>query len=121
MRIQSERLPRWLRPPPARTAALDNERRPGTVLRVSQTRALPPAAAAAAYCEVSVAMPDRNDRKFNAVRSPVRIELNGPRTMPNTSPAASSAPSSTDHDTSTLRSSWAKVSVAQRVPARRPG
>ena len=34
----SERLPRWLCPPPARTAAFSRARRPGVVLRVSRTR-----------------------------------------------------------------------------------
>ncbi len=33
---QSERLPRWLAPPPALTAAFSSVRRPGSVLRVSQ-------------------------------------------------------------------------------------
>ena len=80
---------------------------PGTVLRVSQTRAGPPAAAASTNCEVRVAMPDRCPRKFSAVRSPVRIDRNGPRTIPNTSPGASSAPSGTDHDSSTAGSSCA--------------
>ena len=34
----SDRLPRWLWPPPARTAAFSRARRPGVVLRVSSTR-----------------------------------------------------------------------------------
>ena len=38
-RIQSDRLPRWLAPPPARTAAFSSARSPGVVLRVSHTRA----------------------------------------------------------------------------------
>ena len=44
---QSLRLPRWFRPPPARTAAFSSERSPGVVFRVSHTCAEPPAAAAA--------------------------------------------------------------------------
>ena len=41
MSTLSERLPRWLTPPPARTAAFSRARRPGVVFRVSRTRALP--------------------------------------------------------------------------------
>ena len=38
MRTASDRLPRWLAPPPARTAAFSRARRPGRVLRVSRMR-----------------------------------------------------------------------------------
>ena len=37
-RTASDRLPRWLCPPPARTAAFSSARSPGVVLRVSRTR-----------------------------------------------------------------------------------
>ena len=56
---QSDRLPRWLAPPPARTAAFSRLRSPGVVLRVSQMRAGPPAAAASTNARVRVAMPER--------------------------------------------------------------
>ena len=77
-RIQSDRLPRWLAPPPARTAAFSRLRRPGVVLRVSQMRVGPAAAATTTNRRVSVAMPDRWPRKLSAVRSPVRIDASGP-------------------------------------------
>ena len=56
-RIQSERLPRWLAPPPALTAAFSSARRPGVVLRVSQIRAVPPVAATSTKVRVRVAIP----------------------------------------------------------------
>jgi len=86
--IQSERLPRWLRPPPARTAAFASERIPGTVLRVSHTRPSPPSEAFDTNAAVSVAMPDRCPRKFNAVRSPLSSDASRPETTPNTWPGS---------------------------------
>ena len=75
---QSDRLARWFTAPPARTAAFSRVRRPGVVLRVSQMRAEPPSAAASAKRRVSVATPERWQRKFSAVRSAVRIGASGP-------------------------------------------
>ena len=66
----SERLPRWLCPPPARTAAFSNARRPGVVLRVSMTRVAGLAAVHGVHePRVREATPDRWPRKFRAVRS----------------------------------------------------
>ena len=56
----SERLDRWLVPPPARTAAFSSTRSPGVVLRVSSTATDGlRSCAAATYCAVSVATPER--------------------------------------------------------------
>ena len=79
---QSDRLPRWFTPPPARTAAFWRVRSPGVVFRVSQIRADPPDAAASANRLVMLAIPERWHRKFRAVRSPVRIDAIGPLTVP---------------------------------------
>ena len=79
---QSDRLPRWLTAPPARTAAFCSVRSPGVVLRVSQIRADPPDAAASTNRRVIVATPDRWHRKFSAVRSPVSTDAIGPLTVP---------------------------------------
>ena len=65
-------------------------------------------------------MPDRWLRKFSAVRSAVRMEASGPATVPMVVPAATASPSSARQSTPTAGSSWAKVSVAQRVPASTP-
>ena len=117
---QSDRLPRWFDPPPARTAAFSSDRSPGVVLRVSQMRAAPPRAAASANRRVSVATPDRWHRKLRAVRSPVRIGANGPSTRPMTAPGSTAAPSASCQRTSTSASSWANVSTAHAVPATTP-
>src|SRR5438309_5563424 len=121
MRTASDRLPRWLAPPPARTAAFSRARRPGVVLRVSRIRHRPPAAAAAsAWARVRVAMPDRWPRKLSADRSPVRTDRSGPLTVPSRWPAASVSPSAAAQVTVTAGSSWANTSLATAVPARTP-
>ncbi len=57
IRTASDRDARWLRPPPARTAAFSSARSPGSVLRVSRIRTPPPAAWTNA--RVRVATPDQ--------------------------------------------------------------
>ena len=64
-------------PPPQRTAYFCRARRPGSVLRVSSTRALVPSSAAT-QCEVAVATPERWEAKFRAVRSAVSRPRVGP-------------------------------------------
>ena len=81
----SERLPRWLAAPPARTAAFSSARRPGVVLRVSQTRIVGPAASTKR--RVRVATPERWHTKLRAVRSAVSTDASGPATVPSTWPA----------------------------------
>ncbi len=66
-------------------------------------------------------MPDRWLRKFNAVRSPVRIGASGPLTEPITQPASTVAPSRCAQFTSSAGSICANDSSAQPVPAMRPG
>ena len=88
----SESVPRWFTPPPARTAAFSTARRPGSVLRVSQIRATGPAAST--NRRVSEATPDRWQRKLSALRSPVSTERNGPDTSPTLVPGATTSPSS---------------------------
>ena len=49
---------------------------------MSQIRADPPEAAASTNRRVIVAMPERWQRKFSAVRSPVSTDAIGPVTVP---------------------------------------
>src|SRR3954452_1321231 len=117
-RTNSDSEPRWFTPPPARTAAFSTARRPGSVLRVSQTRAVGPAASTKR--RVSEATPERWHRKLSALRSPVRTERSGPDTSPTFVPAATASPSSSSHCTRTAGSTWANTSVAHAVPASTP-
>src|SRR5262245_29349500 len=118
---QSDRLPRWLDPPPARTAAFSSARRPGVVLRVSHTRRSPPASVMASTKRaVRVATPDRWPRKFSAVRSAVRMGASGPRTSAMATPAVTRSPSSAHQASSSWGSTWRKASMAQSRPARMP-
>ena len=87
----SERLPRWLAAPPARTAAFSSARRPGVVLRVSHTRIAGPAASTKR--RVRVATPERWHTKLRAVRSAVSTDASGPATVPSTWPAVTASPS----------------------------
>ena len=118
----SDSDPRWFTPPPARTAAFSSARRPGSVLRVSQTRARLPGASAAASTKrrVNVAIPERWQRKFSEVRSAVRIDASGPSTVPMTSRASTVSPSVARQWTTTELSTCAKASVAHAVPASTP-
>ena len=68
---------RWLRPPPARTAAFSRPRRPGVVLRVSRIAAPVPATASTKRA-VRVATPERWPRKLSAVRSAASSARAGP-------------------------------------------
>ena len=68
---------RWLRPPPAATAAFSSARSPGVVLRVSRMRAPVPATASTKRA-VRVAMPERWPRKLSAVRSATSSAAAGP-------------------------------------------
>ncbi len=115
---QSDRLPRWFHPPPARTAAFSSERRPGVVLRVSQTwTGRRPSTKRA----VSVATPERWFRKFRAVRSAVRIECSGPSTVPTVWPRRRPGRRRRRASvTVTAGSSWAKASVAHRGAGQHP-
>ena len=68
---------RWLRPPPAATAAFSSARSPGVVLRVSRMRAPVPATASTKRA-VRVAIPERWPRKLSAVRSATSSAAAGP-------------------------------------------
>ena len=92
IRTESPRPIRWLLPPPHRTACFSSSRRPGSVLRESRTTAPVPATAATQRA-VTVAMPDRWQRKFSAVRSAVSSPRTGPRRTIAGRPAASPLPS----------------------------
>ena len=113
----SERLTRWLLPPPARTAAFSKLRSPGVVLRVSNT-ATPPAASTKAL--VWVAMPERCPKKLSATRSAVQMEANEPETSAMACPAFKLSPSVACQASSTSASTKAKASCAQAVPAKMP-
>ena len=91
---KSDSEPRWLTPPPARTAAFSSARSPGVVLRVSHTRHAGLAAAAASTNRrVSEATPERWQRKLRAVRSAVSTDASGPVTVAITSPGPRRSPS----------------------------
>src|SRR5690606_20739033 len=92
IRAASDRDIRWLTPPPQRTAYFCRARRPGSVLRLSRTRALVPATAST-HRAVSVAIPDRWVTRLSAVRSAVRRALAGPSTVISTSPLRTRSPS----------------------------
>ena len=115
---KSDRLPRWLAPPPARTAAFSSARNPGVVLRVSQMRAFP--WVARTQCRVVDATPERCCRKFSAVRSAVSIDASGPSTCARVWPGPTSWPSSACQRTSSAGSTWWNTSVAAAQPARTP-
>ena len=87
-RMPSESEPRWLAPPPARTAAFSRARRPGVVLRVSRMRAVGPAASTKR--RVRVATPERWPSRLRAVRSAVSTDASGPLDPARTCPASSS-------------------------------
>ena len=74
----SDSEPRWLTPPPARTAAFSRARSPGVVLRVSRIRAVAPAASTKR--RVRVATPERWPSRLRAVRSAVSTDASGPST-----------------------------------------
>src|SRR5579875_2871570 len=117
----SERLPRWLAPPPARTAAFSRARSPGVVFLVSQTRQEGlTASTAATYRAVRLATPERWQRKLSAVRSAVTTERKLPVTVPITVPGSSRAPSRRARS-SCAPPTWRRVSTANEVPARTPG
>ena len=88
----SSRPKRWFDPPPTRTAYFCAARSPGIVLRVQQTCARVPAIASA-MPRAAEATPLRCDRKFNAVRSAVRMPRAGPLTVAIRSPGRSRVPS----------------------------
>ena len=67
-------------PPPCTTACFSRARRPGVVLRVAAMRAVVPLVSAT-YRAVSVATPERRQRKLRPVRSAARMLANGPRTL----------------------------------------
>ncbi len=73
---KSDSEPRWFTPPPARTAAFSSARSPGSVLRVSQTRA--GRRRPRTKRRVAVATPERWQRKLSAVRSPVSTDRERP-------------------------------------------
>ena len=73
-------------PPPQRTAYFCSARQPGSVLRVSSTRALVPSRAST-HAAVAVATPERWQAKLSAVRSAVSRPRVGPATRMTTSPA----------------------------------
>ena len=68
---------RWLRPPPAATAAFSSDRSPGVVLRVSRIVARLPLTASTKRA-VSVATPDRWQSRLSAVRSAASSARAGP-------------------------------------------
>ena len=120
---RSERLMRWLSPPPQRTAYFCRARHPGSVLRVSRTRALVPSSAAT-QAAVAVATPERWHAKLSAVRSAVSSPLVGPATRITTSPADTRLPSGTRSliSTSSPRTVWktrAAIPSPATVPASR--
>ena len=117
-RMPSDSEPRWLTPPPARTAAFSRARRPGVVLRVSRMRARSPAASTKRL--VRVATPDRWPRRLRAVRSAVSTGARGPDTRAITVPGASRSPSARSHSTSMPGSTARNVSAAARRPASTP-
>ena len=121
-RTMSDSEPRWLAPPPARTAAFSRARSPGVVLRVSQTWVAGLAAATASTSSrVALATPDRWHRKFSAVRSAVSRVRSGARTVATASPGATRSPSARVQVSSIAVSTCAEASVAQARPARTPG
>ena len=90
-RMPSPSEPRWLAPPPARTAAFSSARRPGVVLRVSRMRDRP--WASATNRRVRVAMPERWPTRLRAVRSAVSTDASGPSISAMTWPGRTSTPS----------------------------
>src|SRR2546426_730798 len=70
---------RWLRPPPAATAAFSSDRSPGVVLRVSRI-AVPVPATACTKRAVSVATPERWESRLSPVRSAASSARAGPLT-----------------------------------------
>src|SRR4051812_2236096 len=113
--IPSKSAPRWLVPPPARTAAFSNSRIPGVVLRVSSNRVRVPASADA-YRRVSVAMPQSRWRRLSAVRSPVRMARIDPRTRRTRSPGPASSPSPSSASNSHSGSSARNTRAAAEMP-----
>ena len=117
---RSERLIRWLRPPPQRTAYFCRARQPGSVLRVSRTRA-PVPSSASTQAAVAVATPERWQAKLRAVRSAVSRPRVGPATRITTSPAATRVPSGTRSVTSTVSPrTVSKTRAAMPSPATMP-
>ncbi len=118
----SDKLARWLCPPPARTAAFSSARSPGVVLRVSSTRVAGFAACTTSTnLLVNVATPDRWHKKFSMVRSAVNTERKEPSTVATTVPGPTALPSGTTQRTASEGSTSAQVRLAQAEPASTPG
>ena len=77
IKIISDRLWRWLWPPPARTACFSSARRPGVVFRVSNILMFG-LFSMVMSCLVWVAMPERRWMKLSNVRSRINSDFTGP-------------------------------------------
>ena len=88
----SERLKRWLKPPPQVTAYFSMARSPGVVFRVSTMRAFVPFAPSTSLL-VAVATPERWHSRLRAVRSHLRMDAVLPFTVAMMSPFVARSPS----------------------------
>lgn len=95
-----------------RTAYFSAKRRPGVVFRVSTILALVPSIDLTNLA-VRVAMPERCPRKFNAVRSEVKMVRTEALISAMVSPGLNLFPSCLSQDISLSGSVWRKHSVAK--------
>ena len=111
---------RWLRPPPAATAAFSSARSPGVVLRVSRMRAPVPATASTKRA-VRVAMPERWPRKLSAVRSATSSAAAGPLASSTSAGTPSRHWPSTTSLSTCSTPHWRIVSSTRSKPKATPG
>ncbi len=117
--MPSERLKRWLQPPPIRTAYLSKILSPGIVFRVSVIRVFVPFTASTAAA-VWVAIPEARCIRFSAVRSPVRMLRALPLISAIISPFLIRSPSSKHLFIITSPPASSKVRSAIPMPHRTP-